>query len=680
MIGVLAALAVAAQPIPTPSSLVETVDLSTPVLSPDGKTVAFRQGRASLNSNLYELSWWTVPLDASTPPRMIADAGSALWNSSGGPVVEAAQWSSDSLWLYYRALKEQQVQVWRSDRRGGMGEPVTRDDGDVERFILKGDRLAYAVRATRSQILDAERAAYDQGVLIDATIDPSQNLFSAIEINGRMASQRFSGSWFQRSGILGDASQRIKAIDLTNLKPIDAQLEVPQDPSDRIDVFALEKSLGPASASPFGQVSVTWRPGGSAVQITNPDGSKLTCETPTCQAARPLWAAWRPGRAQVVFAARDASLGTALYLWTPARAETKTITLDAGTLDGGAFAQPCSVGIAKVVCVVADSLSPPRLEAIDLGSGGRTILAAPNGPPLSQDELVAERLSWKDTAGRRFTGVLLRPRRARHLPLFVNYYACAGYLRGGVGDQFPFMILAQAGIVSLCVNETRDDSGGQDSVADYEAGLAGVRAAIDDLADRGLIDPSKVGMGGLSFGSDVTLWVAAHSSLLAAASIASVQVGPAYYWLNGVAGRDTHEGLRRFWKLGRLDETPDRWKLVAPALHADQIKAPLLMQLPEQEFRPTIDLFAALSNSTTPVEFHVFAQEPHILTQPRHRLAAYARNVDWFRFWLQDYMDPSPGKADQYRRWEAMRSAQAAALAQPQTSSQDRTQDSTSAR
>jgi len=52
---------------------------------------------------------------------------------------------------------------------------------------------------------------------------------------------------------------------------------------------------------------------------------------------------------------------------------------------------------------------------------------------------------------------------------------------------------------------------------------------------------------------------------------------------------------------------------------------------------------------------YVFANEPHQKFQPRHKLSAYIRNVDWFRFWLQDYEDPDPSKASQYVRWREMR-------------------------
>jgi hypothetical protein len=30
--------------------------------------------------------------------------------------------------------------------------------------------------------------------------------------------------------------------------------------------------------------------------------------------------------------------------------------------------------------------------------------------------------------------------------------------------------------------------------------------------------------------------------------------------------------------------------------------------------------------------------------------------VDWFRFWLLGQEDPDPAKAEQYKRWRAMRS------------------------
>lgn len=44
------------------------------------------------------------------------------------------------------------------------------------------------------------------------------------------------------------------------------------------------------------------------------------------------------------------------------------------------------------------------------------------------------------------------------------------------------------------------------------------------------------------------------------------------------------------------------------------------------------------------------------MLRPAHKLAIYRRNLDWFRFWLLGYVNPSPVKADQYARWRAMKS------------------------
>jgi dipeptidyl aminopeptidase/acylaminoacyl peptidase len=654
---VFAALSAIAAPAPSLPSLIETIDLTAPVVSPDGRLVVFRQGAASIASNRYGTSWWVAPTEGKAPPRPIGDGGQALWTSSGTVVTEAPSWSADGAFVYYRALKDGQVQVWRSRVADGISQQVTRDEADVERFTLGGDgKLAYVVRATRARILDAEAADYDGGVRIDHTVDPAQSLFSAVEINGRMASQRLSGSWFQRDGRLGDAPERVRVIDTANLAQVEAAVEPPAG-APKVNIFEVEKAVGTAQVSRFGRLNVVWRPGGTRLEFVAPDGKVTVCGAPVCGTDRIAWAVWLRSGEQALVAVRDAHLSTQLLVWSPETGTLRTVARAPGLLDGGGYGLPCDVTNTAAICVFAGADTPPRLERIDLGTGERQTIALPNGGPTAHTGVEIMPLTWRGAAGRRFTGQLLAPIGAKAAPLFVQYYRCGGYLRGGVGDVFPMLPMAQAGVVVLCINESRDDSSGLDAVQDYDVGLEGVEAAIDLLAARGLVNRQKVGMGGLSFGSEVTLWTATHTNLLAAAAIASIQIGPVYYWMNGVAGRDVHDGLRRTWKLGAPDETPDRWRAISAVYNVGRISTPLLMQLPEQEYRPTIDLFAALTQSTTPTELYAFAQEPHILTQPRHRLAAYVRNIDWFRFWLQGYVDPDPEKAEQYMRWRAMAKA-----------------------
>ena len=238
-------------------------------------------------------------------------------------------------------------------------------------------------------------------------------------------------------------------------------------------------------------------------------------------------------------------------------------------------------------------------------------------------------------------------------PLFVNYYVCRGFLRGGVGDEWPFASLAEDGISALCINSAPYRL---DPTVRYGQGLSAVRSVIDLLASKGEIDRTKVGMGGLSFGTEVTLWTVMKSDLLAAASVTSPMMSRNWYLFASMKGDAFLKPMKEFWQLGAPDETPERWRLLAPATQLDSIKAPILMQMPEQEYVMALDYAIPLIREHR-ADLYVFPNEPHQKFQPKHKLAAYERNVDWFRFWLQGYEDPDPAKRAQYAHWQETRKA-----------------------
>jgi dipeptidyl aminopeptidase/acylaminoacyl peptidase len=315
--------------------------------------------------------------------------------------------------------------------------------------------------------------------------------------------------------------------------------------------------------------------------------------------------------------------------------------------------------------VAASAVSPPELDRIDLATGARSTVFDPN-EGLRARSPRAEQLAWTAPDGQLFTGVLVLPGdgpRSR-LPLFITFYRCEGFLRGGVGDEWPLQPLVAAGFAAACINSA-PILGRYDPLATYRHALGAITAMVDRLERRGLIDRSRIGMGGLSFGSEVTMWTAIHSGLLAAASISSPQPEASYYWFNAVRGRDQPARVKETWGLGIPQETPRAWQRLAPALNTARIRAPLLLQLPEEEARYVIELYARLTNSPTPAELYVFPDEAHIKIQPRHKLAVYQRNFDWFRFWLQGHVDPDPAKAAQFARWEKL--AERRRNAQPQS-------------
>lgn len=663
----------------SPQRLLEVTDLGNPVISPDGRYVAFRSERASVERNTYDTTWYVQGLDGQSPPLRLADGGVPLREYVSGLVLPSpAVWSSDGKWLYYRALLNGRVSVWRAATDGSGAHAVTSDLADVRNFTLSGDdkALIYSVGATREEVIDAEESEYDHGVHIDDTTDIAAGLFRSSKLDGRPTTQKFLGDWFSTGPLLAMSPDRWKTVNLATMttrdlpaSKIPAQPLTPADLSPDLSAAPTQIAQNPSD----GRIAVLM-PGRKEkgllmsryvdlAMLPNRQASRaIRCMAKLCRNRYITDIQWRPGGDEVLFTATDYDKGRtqSIYGWNVVTGTVRPILLSDGLVSGSQryWDIPCALSSDTLVCVAAEADRPPRLEAIDVQSGRRRVLFEPN-KKLEADIAAAapaKLIRWKDTQGREFTGQLFEAHGGsvdHPPPLFVNFYNCYGFLRGGLGDEWPLATLAADGISALCINAIPEFR--LDVVARYDQGRAAVDSVVKSLSAERRIDRTRVGMGGLSYGSEVTLWTLAHSDVVTAASVSSISVTPTYYLFNSL--RDAfRSNLQKLWQLGAPDETPKRWKEISPAYQLDRVRAPILFQLPEQEYRMTLDYALPLVRRHQG-DIYVFPDEPHIKFQPRHKLAVYERNVDWFRFWLLGYEDPDPAKRKQYTHWQEMKKA-----------------------
>lgn len=661
----------------SPRRLLEVTDLGNPVISPDGRRVAFRVEQASAERNTYDTAWYVQSLDGKSPPLRVADGGAPLREYvSGLALPSPAIWSPDGKWIYYRARLDGRVSVWRAAADGSGPHAVTSDTADVRDFTLSGDgqTLTYSVGATREEVVTAEESEYDRGIRIDDTVNIAAGLFRSSKLEGRPATQRFLGDWFSTGPLLAKVPNRWKAVDLATMTTWDlSALELPAHPLKAAD---LSPDL-PASPTKIAQ-----SPGDGRIAVLMPGKKEkgllisrnvelamlpdrhashpVRCMATLCHDRYITDIQWRPGSDEVLFTAIDFHKGRtqSIYGWNVVTGTVRPIVLSDGLVSGSQryWDIPCALSSDMLVCVAAEADRPPRLEAIDATSGHRQILFEPN-KKLGADiaaTVPARLIHWKDKQGREFSGQLFEARGAntgQPPPLFVTFYDCYGFLRGGLGDEWPLATLAEDGVSALCINAFPEMR--LDFVANYDQGRTAVESVVKLLSAEGHIDRTRVGMGGLSYGSEVTLWTLAHSDVVTAASVSGISVTPTYYLFNSL--RDAfRSNLREVWQLGAPDETSKRWREISPVYQLDRIKAPILFQLPEQEYRMTLDYALPLMRRHQ-ADIYVFPDETHIKFQPRHKLAVYERNVDWFRFWLQGYEDPNPKKAGQYRIWRKLK-------------------------
>jgi dipeptidyl aminopeptidase/acylaminoacyl peptidase len=174
--------------------------------------------------------------------------------------------------------------------------------------------------------------------------------------------------------------------------------------------------------------------------------------------------------------------------------------------------------------------------------------------------------------------------------------------------------------------------------------------ALDAVAARGFIDAKRVGIGGVSHGAFVPLYMLQHYDRLGAVSIASSGWSNVEYYSTTRALRAVHDA---HWP-----ESSEFWSQIDIADHVEEVEAPLLINFPDLEFFNGYRLPRRMENAGRAFEAYVFPDEYHLKWQPAHRMAIYNRNLDWFRFWLQDIEDPDPAKSEQYQRWRELRKLQ----------------------
>lgn len=654
----------------TTRQLVEVVDLNGLATSPDGRLLAFRTEQASIERNTRDTIWYVQPVDGSAPPRRLGEGGIPLRDSGAQNADADPQWAPDSKWIYYRAMLDGRIDVWRAAVDGSRTERVTRDAADVRRFYLDADGsvLNYSVGATRDEVIDAELEEYDNGVRIDRSIPLGDHLFRSAYQDGRLTTQRFRDSGLEYSSLLSQAPEQWKAMTIATgakaplpsghgpparLKPADLPVRpgevgrLVEDPGSGRIAFTVRSA---ESGGRSEQVGLAMLPG-------RKDGHPVKCAMDLCLDKKITAIQWRPGSDDLIFTVTNDALGQTLHRWNVVTGDVLPVTASDGHLGGGGRWDPgpCAAAREALLCVTAAAGQPPRLERVDLQSGERRVLFAPNAA-LASDvaQMVAVRpVSWQDALGRQYTGQFYPAitQDDSPPPLFITYYRCAGFVRGGMGDEWPLATLARSGVAALCINAApyRDDA-----IERYEQGRLAVESAVGHLADRGEVDPQRVGMGGQSFGAEVAMWTAMNSRVLRTISLATPVVSPSMLLLFGLWDDVHYPRLKRYWQLGTVEETPERWRTISPSFDPERVRVPVLMQMSEQEYRFALDYAVPMIRAGR-ADAYGFPHESHQKSQPRHKLAAYERNMDWLRFWLLEIESDDPMKVDQYARWREMR-------------------------
>lgn len=624
-------------------------------VSPDGRWAAFQLRQGDPQRNRYCLAMVVVDLTRRSPPRILDEGEDPILLTidlrgipdmpNGIMRVITPRWSADGRWIAFLKQEQGRIQVWRAFADGSGSAPLTESDVNVVDFRIGSDGSSI-IYVTRPDV-ERERREIDREGL-----------------NGWHYDDRFAPWISKRPFPRATADRQIEVLDIADGRvrgptPDEAALAAVDD---RFPAYA-------GAPQPTGmkglEISSTLLAGGArrgSLRAHRSDGSVATCNAPACEGAFSPW--WMPGRTHVRFHRSEgwAKASSAIYDWDLGNGRVRRLYLTDDLLTS------CTPDGRLVICLIDSSLEPRRLVRLDPATGERETLFDPN-PEFADLTLgKPERLHWRNAFGVESVADLVLPvgyRKGEKYPTIIVQYDTRGFLRGGTDDEYPIQAFANRGYAVLSFSSPQlppeklraknFEEAGRLDLKDFinrrniQSSLElGVRLVID----RGIADPRRIGITGLSDGTSTAEWALIHSSLFSAAAMSSCCWDPTFIARVGptAARHFLAEGYPGI--LGRDDPF---WKDMSLEMNARRISTPILVNESEEELSEALETYTALREAGVPIDMFVYPGEYHGRWQPAHRLATYRRSLDWFDYWLRGIRSDAPDRQSELREWDRLR-------------------------
>src|SRR3546814_9307317 len=187
-------------------------------------------------------------------------------------------------------------------------------------------------------------------------------------------------------------------------------------------------------------------------------------------------------------------------------------------------------------CAHGTATHPRMRVRIDPANGELTTVFDPKPEFAALRKGEVRRRRWRTPDGAQSYGDLVLPtghRPGQRHPLVVVQYRSRGFLRGGTGDEYPIYALAGRGFAVLSVERAQFVAAGKaNSISEFaqigatdfaerRRQLASIETGVRKAIALGVVDPSRIGITGLSEGAATVQFALINSDLFHAAAISS---------------------------------------------------------------------------------------------------------------------------------------------------------------
>jgi len=640
----------------TPDDLFLLKNVSDPQVSPDGKLVAYVVSWPEREDDETRYSIFLAPMDGTTRARRFTH----------GKKDHSPRWSPDGKQLAFVSDRGERNQLFVAPMDGGEARQVTHSKWGVGQpaWSPDGTRIAYSARTgdytepkeRQGTERNAPRVVRDLRYKLDGIgfFDERRVHIFVADVESGEEMQLTSGDYFDDQPSWSPNGRTIAFVSDRERDRNQRQW--------RTDVWTVSAKGGRPT-------KLTRSLGSAAHPAFSPDGKSIAYvghehgDEGVAKNTHMMIVPARGGVPKPVSASTDrpvagwpAFASGRTFSWAPNSKSLLFLAQDRGTqaiykaslsgrvakvLDGERQIEAFSVARDRVAFTAVWPSVPWELYATSLGNGMReTNLSHANGQVVREVQFAdVRRFAYKGRDGLDMEAFVMYPadyKRTRRYPLAINVHGGPHSYHPGARSMIEFHSFASKGYVVMLPNPRGstgygerfseacvEDWGG----ADYEDILAG----IDELIERGVVDPERVYIGGYSYGGFMASWAVGHTNRFRATWVgAPVSNQVSMFGTGDIPLFDIHETG------GIPQENLQTYIERSPVTYLGNVNTPVLLLHHEGDLRCPIaqseEIFHALKALGKEVEFirypggfHTYVT--HAPSQTKDRIE---RQIAWY--------------------------------------------------
>ena len=638
--------------------------IGDPVLSPDGKTVAYTVATPDLDKNSQNKQIYSVPVMGGAPRLLTRD----------GTANERPRWSPDSRQIYFISSRGGASQVWAMDADGSIPRPITKLSTEASGVVVSPDGKKIVFESNVYPECGADDACNKKNLDADAKAPSKARIYTSLLY-------RHWTEWRtrRRGHLLAANADGSDTRDLTpgkyDVPPF--SLGGPEGyaiaPDSTEVVFVMNTDADPSSSTNSDIYTVPME-GGEARKITSglgaddgplysPDGKYLafrsqqragyesdrfrllvleraTGKTVNLTETLDRWVGsftWSPDSTRIFFTDEDRGR-TGLQMIAVTGGGLRSIVNGQSSLDDVQF----SADGRTMIYTEESGSRPAEIFRASSGGGAGVALTHMNDALLAGVALTPLEELWVDAPDKaRVHSFITKPPNFTTGRKYPVVFLIHGGPQGAWGESWTYrwnaQVFASAGYVVVQPNPRGSTGYGQKFIDEINSDWGGkpyddIMTVVDAVAALPYADNERMAAAGASYGGYMVNWMNGHSNRFKAiVSHGGVFDLPSW-------ARETEEQWFPLWEFkGTPADNPELYTRFSPSTYARAMKTPTLVIHGELDFRDVtgqgLQLFTVLQQEKVPSKLLIFPDEGHWVLKPQNSLLWYHTVLDWIGEW-----------------------------------------------